>query len=524
MTEDSKPQLSKQDRLWRWLMAPALAAIYPVVSLYSDAVREANEPDVVICGIVIVVAAILVALLFRFVFSGAPRASLAAIVFVIWCFAFSSYVRAGRVVIESVSATEYRDYFLYTVWILLISPALYLVSRFRCSEHRMEQLYKFVLLACIASTGLTAIKGVRGYLHDNPANDAPTSIWENDQPAIPATWKPEPMAEHRDVYFLLFDRYGSQQALKEFFDFDDSEFYNELEKRGFIVDRKAITCYPMTSTSMSSTLNMRFLNSQVAPTSDYFANVETNDVGKWFMRAGYKYNFFGNQYDGLRKSKIADWNMKISAMPSEFAESLVSMTPFRPLIGRQHKRQFTLEKCDAIVELAKDPTLTFTYAHFLVPHPPYAFARDGSSQTEINRATRPEKELYIDQLVATNRLILKTIDGILGATAVKPIIILQADEGPYLMTGDESLSPDKKRAKRLGILNALFIPDDAIRQRLPKPLMPINTFRFLFKEYFGAPIDLLPDRVFFWETPEPTGAAATGTRIIEVTHDVLPEK
>ena len=54
--------------------------------------------------------------------------------------------------------------------------------------------------------------------------------------------------------------------------------------------------------------------------------------------------------------------------------------------------------------------------------------------------------------------------------------------------------------------------------------MPINTFRFLFKEYFGAPIDLLPDRVFFWETPEPTGAAATGTRIIEVTHDVLPGK
>ncbi len=104
------------------------------------------------------------------------------------------------------------------------------------------------------------------------------------------------------------------------------------------------------------------------------------------------------------------------------------------------------------------------------------------------------------------------------------LVVLQADEGPYLMAGDESLSPEKKMTKRLGILNAFFIPDEEIRRRLPKPLMPINTFRFLFKEYFGAPIDLLPDRVFFWETPEPTGAAAPGTRIIEVTHDVLPGK
>ena len=523
MTTDSESQPPK-DRPWRWLMAPALAAIYPAVSLYAVDVREANVHDAAICGIVIAAAAIVIAYLLRFVFSSAPRASLAAVLLVVWTFAFSGYVRVGRYIIESICVTPNRDYYLYAFWIVLIFPALFLLWRFRCSDHRLEQLYKFVLLACIASIGLTAVQGVWGYLHANSVRGGSASIWESDQPAIPAAWKPEPMAQHRDVYYLLFDRYGSEQALKEFFGFDDSEFYNELEKRGFVVDRKAITSYPMTSTSMASTLNMRWLNSQVADTPDYFATVQANEVGKWFIKAGYQYHFLGNQYDGLRRSSIAQWNMKISAMPSEFAESLVNMTPFRPLVGRQHKREFVLEQCATLAELAKDPALTFTYAHFLVPHPPYAFARDGSAQTEINRATRPENELYIDQLVATNRLILQTIDGILSSSATKPIIVLQADEGPYLMAGDESLSPDKKMEKRLGILNAVFIPDDAIRQRLPKPLMPVNTFRFLFKEYFGAPIDLLPDRVFFWEKPEPTGAAAVGTRIIEVTKDVLPGK
>ncbi len=523
MTADSNsPQ--PIDRPWRWLMAPALVAIYPVLSLYAESAREANARDVVTCGIAVLAVAIVVACLFRLVFSGAPRASLAAVLFVVWTFAFSGYVRVGRYIIELICVTPNRDYYLYAFWLLLLFPSLFLVWRFRGSDHRVEQLYKFVLLACIASIGFATFQGVREYLKANPVGDAPVSLWESDQQAMPAAWKPKPMAQHRDVYYILLDRYGSEQALKQFFGFDDSEFYNELEKRGFVVDRKAITSYPMTSTSMASTLNMRYLYPRVGNTPDYFATVQSNEVGKLFIKAGYEYHFFGNQYDGLRRSSIAQWNMKISVMPSEFADSLVNMTPFRPLVGRQHKHEFTLEKFAAVAELAKDPTLTFTYAHFLVPHPPYAFARDGASQTELNRATRPEKELYIDQLVSTNRLVLKAIDGILDSSANKPIIILQADEGPYLMAGDESLSPDEKRAKRLGILNAIFIPDEAIRQRLPKPLMPVNAFRFLFKEYFGAPIELLPDRAFFWEKPEPTGAAATGTRIIEVTHDVLPGK
>ena len=74
---------------------------------------------------------------------------------------------------------------------------------------------------------------------------------------------------------------------------------------------------------------------------------------------------------------------------------------------------------------------------------------DGSALSEVRSATRPEKELYIDQLVATNRLILKMLDELLSASSTKPIIVLQADEGPYLMEGDESLSLDEQIVKRV---------------------------------------------------------------------------
>src|SRR5690242_7397251 len=200
MNEASNSTPTK-DRPWRWLIAPALAALYPVVSLYADAVSEANVHDVLLSGAVLVAAAIIVALLFRLVFTGTPRASLAAVVFVIWCFAFSGYVRIGRYVIESIGSTPYRDYYLYGFWIFLIFPAMFFLWRVRSSDHRMEQIYKFVLLACVASVALSGFQGIRGSLQGNSAKGTPTSIWESDQPAVPASWKPHPMAQHRDIYY-----------------------------------------------------------------------------------------------------------------------------------------------------------------------------------------------------------------------------------------------------------------------------------------------------------------------------------
>jgi hypothetical protein len=506
----------------RWLIAPLLAALYPALSLYSQTIRDANIRDAAICAVVIMFGAIAVAFLFRFVFGNSNRASIAAVAFIAWCFAFSPFLRGGKVLTDAIHPSPYNDYILFFLWVCIIFPLLFLWWRFRWTDRRLEQLDKFLVLAGAGAVIICAAQGVHAYWHLNKPGTDTVSVWANDREPVPANWKPVPRAEKRDVYYLLFDRYGSEKTLQKFFGFDNSKFYDELEKRGFLVDRDAVTSYPMTSTAMASTLNMRYLGQQVENNSDYFAMVQSNEVGKLFREAGYKYYFFGNQYDPLRKSSIADWNMKISMLPSEFADSLVNLTPFRPLIGRQHKHQFTQQKFAAVADLAKTVEPKFVYSHFLVPHPPYAFARDGSAQTELNRASRPEQELYIDQLVATNRLILQMVDRILNTSRIKPIIILQADEGPYLMSGDERLSRDEQIEKRTGILNAILIPDDDVRRRLPKPLMPVNTFRFLFEEYFGAPIDLLPNRVFYWEAAEPTGAAAAGSRIIDVTREMKP--
>src|SRR2546426_10355338 len=115
MNENSelKPPLFRR---WSWLYAPALAAIYPVLYVYAASMPEADLSDAAICGFVVLFAAIVLTYLLRLVFSGAKRASFAAVVIVVWCFTFGGYLRIGRVAIEAMSSSPLNDYVLMLLW------------------------------------------------------------------------------------------------------------------------------------------------------------------------------------------------------------------------------------------------------------------------------------------------------------------------------------------------------------------------------------------------------------------------
>ena len=73
--------------------------------------------------------------------------------------------------------------------------------------------------------------------------------------APPAT--PDP-TQNPDVYYLVFDRYGGEQTLKDLYGIDNSDFYAMLESKGFYIARDSMANYPSTSFSLSSTLNMKY--------------------------------------------------------------------------------------------------------------------------------------------------------------------------------------------------------------------------------------------------------------------------
>ena len=94
--------------------------------------------------------------------------------------------------------------------------------------------------------------------------------------------------------------------------------------------------------------------------------------------------------------------------------------------------------------------------------------------------------------------------------AKRPIIIVRADEGPYPAAyqhlGDAfdwaSATPDQLEEK-YGILDAMYLPGPPGAEPVPSTLSSVNTFRLLFRRYFGADLPDLPDRSYTSTKAEP---------------------
>ena len=509
----------KQEFAGSWLLAPLLAACYPVLSLFVENIDEALWGDVVVCLIAVMVLAALLAFAFRVFFSCKHRASIASALFVFWFFAYSAFLYVGNQIFSFANISNFTMLAtLSIVWALLFG-LLILLKWYPRDNAKLVGASGLVRWICVFLVGVTCVQGVfasRKQRSAVPDGQSQVSLSEEtlSPPRNLGDWQSRPVT--RDVYYLVFDRYADAATLQRSFGFDNSEFYAELEKRGFHVYHNARASYPTTLLSMSSTLNMRYHGKRFGSFSEHGVMLQEHEVGKWFIDGGFHYYHIGCSFGPLQKNNLAQTNLSTAFPFSEFSRTLLRMTPIGRLLGYSMKYHGILRQMEAVKAVADDQGPTFAYAHFNTPHHPYVFARDGSMRKLQERFPVGDKEPYIAQLVALNTMVFEVLDEILSKSEETPIIIIQSDEGPYLAPADESLARMEKIAKRTGILSAILIPDQDIAENLPAELVPVNTFRFLFREYLQTPIDMLPERVFWWEG-EPYGRS---TQELEVTAEV----
>ena len=119
-------------------------------------------------------------------------------------------------------------------------------------------------------------------------------------------------------------------------------------------------------------------------------------------------------------------------------------------------------------------------------------------------ARRSEVENYIRQLTYANTAVLAWVDTLLARSVIDPIVIIQADEGPYPLgvTEPDFNFMEASQAQlqhKLGILNALHLPGIPPNTLFPT-MTPVNTFRLVFREYFGAELPSLPDSSYIFPT------------------------
>lgn len=330
-----------------------------------------------------------------------------------------------------------------------------------------------------------------------------------------------------DIYYIVPDSYASNSTLKDYFGFDNSEFTDYLKSKGFYIADKSKANYPFTTTSLTSSLNMSYLDivaKQMGVNSQdqtpLFKLTEDNQVALYLKSLGYKYYHFGPRQLPTTFNKNADFNYTYASnqlalsplagllleqtvlsyiVSSIDCESTNSVFCIGSLNNRRSHYNYIFDQISKLEDIIGTDGPKFIFYHNLLTHVPYIFAENGKYVPRAVETTRSWKENYINQLKYTNKLLKQLIEAILKDSKNPPIIILQSDEGPY----PERLRADKDNFKfreatkdelkeKFGILNAYYLPEIET-SNLYSEITPVNTFRVILNEYFGEQLPLLED-------------------------------
>jgi hypothetical protein len=105
-----------------------------------------------------------------------------------------------------------------------------------------------------------------------------------------------------DIYYIILDGYARSDILRDIYDYDNSDFIDELSSRGFYIAAESRSNYTQTDLSLVSSLNFEYLD-YLSFAGGVSINREPlmdlvlkNQACKWLEDAGYNIYLSGEYY------------------------------------------------------------------------------------------------------------------------------------------------------------------------------------------------------------------------------------
>ncbi len=339
-----------------------------------------------------------------------------------------------------------------------------------------------------------------------------------------------------DIYYIVFDGYVRHDVLSEYYNFNNAEFLNDLERRGFYIVSDSRSNYMNTNYSLNTSLNLLYVHE--FPRSVFLAskyNLRTNYLSDFLRQVGYQIVVFDSGSNDTT-AQYADIFISPDRLETEMEGGINSFEflllrstlgvlllenqsrhgntgqandVFTASVNRElDRRRERIEYAFAnLPDFAADQPPQFLFAHIYLPHIPFLYGPEGEPlryHEELNLywyEVPPEDypQVYSDQVEALNAMALEMIDKVLRKASRPVVIVLQSDHGDEFFLDYEQ--PDELGVHvRSAILNTIYFSDREYSQLYPT-LTPVNTFRVVLNHWFGTTYPDLPDKVFFHEHP-----------------------
>jgi len=491
-----------------------LFAAYPIVFLAGQNVGQVSGGTPWVLAVVAIAATLLTYGILRLRARSATGAGVAAVCVLVFFFAYP-VAQAGiqeavshlgpksRGILVTAGSTPTLRILLPAIWALMAVAAADRIARSAwATRPEVDKTFTFAAIALLVLASVPIAASASRALRGTADEGSEISV---DGRAAAATGSP-------DVYYIVLDGYARADVLKREYGFDNSEFLDGLRQRGFQVADQSSANYGWTFLSLASTLNLGYLDdafpSQMDPAnrdrSVVNEGIRNNETARFLRRQGYEIVHVQSTYYATASNPHADREIKCEQQiyDDEFVRAVVEASWLGAL---RSKASVDLADCHrgnfrALGRMEKSPRPKFVFAHFIVPHHPYLFDRDGkvlrnatiSNQFEAQKRLWEDKASYVSQLEYVNRLVTAALDGILASSSQPPVIVLASDHGPNL---SNSLAGIQYAAVRLANFSAYFLPD-APADLMPQDGSAVNQFRRILSHYFGANLEPLPDRYF----------------------------
>lgn len=320
-----------------------------------------------------------------------------------------------------------------------------------------------------------------------------------------------------DIYYIILDGYGREDVLMKYYAFDNQPFLGTLANLGFGISQGALSNYKQTDLSVSSMLNMDYINwvgDQVGrQNSSYFPLyylIDRNRVFEQLRRVGYRIDSFATGFEAT-EIDTADMVFRPRFYPNNYETLLIKATPLNFFWDswlydlHRERIRFGLQN---LAKAGNQDGPDFVFLHVFAPHPPFVFGPDGENINPdhpysvldgaefLQSGTVEEyKTGYTNQIEYLNKEVLSAVRSILHTSSTPPIIIIQGDHGPGSELDHQHLEKSNL-AERYPILYAYFIPcgkTDPVLQ----DITPVNSFRYIFNTCFNADLPYLENHQYF---------------------------
>ena len=469
--------------------------------------------------------------IFRRIFSNVGVAELVTLLFTVFTVHFDRLFRLFRSFQQQIS-NPIKDVLLGSIFLAAgLACCIVIGFAIRSKESLCEPVLKFARASVFSFFALTVTTvfyfysaNWRLFSFENPVN-------------IQAKGQAVKKENLPDIYYLVFDRYAGRDVLKERYDFDNQYFINEMKEEGFVINEIEYSNYGHTGPSVSSTLNMQYLDEPTAGLPPKYSEmmysrmIDQASSLRILKENEYEIGWSGSWWEPTRSNVSADISynqiFKVNFLGTEFnisewQELLLSKHVLGRIIAADlpvvrnimhyripNRREIVQYQLDSLKHYVDKKTekSKFAFWHFLVPHTPYVFDENGDiPKYNANPEAQdvPEKEKYTQQLTYVNKQIAETVRYILNNSSRPPVIVFQPDEGPFLYKDETGKQVKVTKAERLkwkhGVTSMFYLP--GYNQKTIE-VSPVNIFRYLFNEYLGYDFEYLPDLQYDYSRKNP---------------------